>query len=97
MLKAIRTYITNYYLPDLKSIKNITIKDREIMIKKMLGKILSVTVVLAAIVLLSVIFKLRAITNLFFPLFLMSLFPYYIYGVMLKLHRREKSGLQHNP
>ena len=90
MLEIIKKYILNYYNPDWKSSKDITLEGREAMIKKMLTRILCLTGSLAGLLILSLILQIKMITNIFFPLFLMSLMPYYLYGVMVKLHNKEK-------
>ena len=90
MKETITNYIQNYYLLNLEPNQNITIESREVILKKMLTRIFYVTSLLAVIILLSVIFQVKIISQLFFPLFLISLIPYYIYGWMVKFHKRDK-------
>ena len=90
MLEKIKRYVMNYYLLDFESNENITLPGRrEIIIKTMLTRILYITCPIAGILLLSVIFHAKTMVNLIFPLFLISLIPYYIYRVMLNFLKKE--------
>jgi hypothetical protein len=91
MLEKIKKAVLSYYLLNFaNNDKKVTFEQREEFIKKLFNRIVCPIIFLGVIVIGSTVFSYQLIAKLFFPLFLLSLIPYFMYVVMLKLHHNEK-------
>ena len=91
MLEKIKTAILSYYLLTFKSNnEKVTFQQRKELIKKLLNRIVYATGFFGVVFIWSTVVNYQLIAKFVFPFFLLSLFPYFIYGVMVKLLHNEK-------
>lgn len=91
MLEKTKKAVLNYYLLNFKrTTTKVTFQEREQFIKKLLNRVVYATGFFGIILIWSTIFNYSLIAKLVFPFFMFSLIPYFIYGIMVKLHHSEK-------
>ena len=100
MLAGIKRFFSassliNYYFPNTEHLSKFPIheQDRELIIKKLLGRILKMSGVLATFYIFSLLFQIKIISALLLFSFLVSLIPYGLYGWAVKTLSREKKSI----
>jgi hypothetical protein len=91
MLERIKNAVLSYYLLTFKqSNGKVTFQQREKFVKKLLNRVFYATGFFGVIFILSTVLNYGLIAKFVFPFFMLSLIPYFIYGIMVKLLHNEK-------
>lgn len=91
MLEKIKKAVLGYYLLTFKRDNaGVTFQQRKELIKKLLNRVFYATGFFGVIFILSTVLNYGLIAKFVFPFFMLSLIPYFIYGIMVKLHHNEK-------